>query len=152
MFTWLYFYCSFRKHSINLAEMWQMFWLSFRVLWTDLTKFPTCQKLDEKWLFYFWGYVHSLYPHHQLLLIDGHTTTEFEKPLKNCSIFPSLVQSLIQTLNSHTCYNLITSRKWLSTLCLHLVVKFVLPAIVSFCDQPRNYLIAPCLCIFTNKT
>jgi hypothetical protein len=69
-----------------------------------------------------------------------------------CSIFPSLVQSLIQTPNSHMCFNLIPNRKWLSTLCLHLVVKFVLRAVLSFCGQPRNYLIAPCICIFTNKT
>ena len=69
-----------------------------------------------------------------------------------CSIFLSVMQSLIQTLNSHMCYNLILSRKWFSTLCLHLVVKFVLPAVVSFCGQPRHYLIAPCICTFTNKT
>jgi hypothetical protein len=97
------------------------------------------------------------WPHHYWIL---KATKELCLPSKSycqllgtfCNIFPSLMQSLIQTLNSHTCYNLIPSRKWLSTLCLHLFVKFVLPAVVSFCGQPRNYLIAPCICIFTNKT
>jgi hypothetical protein len=84
LFTWISC-CSFGRHSMNLAEIWHMFRLSFRVLCTN----PTSQKHDGKWLFLFLRITSLIWskPSSVLACQWPHHYPAFEKPLKNC-VYP----------------------------------------------------------------
>jgi hypothetical protein len=151
-----------------LAEIWRMFRLSFKLLWTDPNEIPNMSAtwwiasiVFEKFLHLIHTFIcfACQWTHHYWIwkatkeLCSSYclpSKSYFQQLATFCSIFPSLMWNLMQTLNSHACYSLIPSRKWLSTVYLHLVVKTVLEAVLSFCGQPRKYF-TPCTCIFANK-
>ena len=86
MFTWLSF-CSSLRHSTNLAEIWRLFRLSFGVLWTEIPNMSETWWMESDYSVFEDKF--TLDPHlHQFLLVDGHTTDEFEKPQKNCVLPP----------------------------------------------------------------
>jgi len=155
-----------QKAQHEPGRIWCMFRLSFRVLWTEPNEISSMSETWWKVIILFLK-ISSLtlstplsvfayrWPHHYWI---WKATKELCLPSKSyrqqlgtfCSIFPSLMHNLIQT--PVTCATTLFQAENGSAHCPHLVVKFVLLAVVSFCGQPRNYLIAPCICIFTNKT